>query len=490
MRTRSGLISSNWRMFLLCFFAFSALIQAPTFGETNITQEENLRDCDNWYFIVYDKTYFKGKYYCFEDGEYYASKHGLKLKGKRYSWKVKRGYIVWLYDSRGKLIEKIKGNKQAYAKSFYKFIVKKVGGDDDGVACVKDWKFRLYASNDFKGKYHCFRLGDYFSKKDFPDYYGKYISFEVRKGYEVCFYNRQGKLVKKFREKQVRYKGGFYKIVIKKVGGDNGGVACVKDWKFRLYAGKDFKGKYYCFRLGDYYVKKDFPDTYGKYVSFEVKHGYEVYFYNQKGFLLKKFKERKVSYKGGFYKIVVKKVGEHEVECVRDWKFRLYSDHSFKGKYYCFVPGEYYLKKDFPDYYGKTISFEVKKGYIVYFYNKQGKLLKKFHEKLIRYKGGFYKVVVKKGGHDGVECFEDWKFVIYEGENYKGKQVCFRKGEYFVGKHFKDYKNKRISFKVKNGYEIWLYDKRGKVLKKIKKNLKYYKDGFWKFSVRKAGYRS
>ena len=188
-------------------------------------------------------------------------------------------------------------------------------GNNDEYTCYKDWKFMIYDNHHYRGKYYCFRKGEYYAGKHCGNYWGRKISFKVRKGYIVCFYDKRGRLVKEAGAHDDYFVGNFYKFVVKKKrhgghhpgNGDNGEYTCYKDWKFMIYSRSNYKGKYFCFRDGCYYAGKDCDNYWGKKVSFKVRKGYEVCFYNKRGRLIKKADCHDNYFPGNFYKFVVKK---------------------------------------------------------------------------------------------------------------------------------------------------------------------------------------
>ena len=79
----------------------------------------------------------------------------------------------------------------------------------------------------------------------------------------------------------------------------------------------------------------------------------------------------------------------------------------------------------------------------------------------------------------------DYGITIYTGPGFRGRDQSFATGTYYGGKHCANYYGQVISFRVKPGYTLWLFDKKGRILKKALGNVDHYNKGFHKFVVRK-----
>lgn len=312
MKTFTLNFSANFKTILFSIFTLIAFLQTPAIGGT--TAENGWGCYKNWKLKIYERPHFNGDYKCFLKGEYYAGRHCRSDYGRGFSIKVREGYIVCFYDRRGRLIKKVDCHEKYIKFRFYKFVVKKVyhegghGGQEE-VVCYKDWTFKVFDNPHYRGEYVCFRKGTYYIGKDCRNYWGKKISFKVRKGYIVCFYNRKGRLVGKIDHNDDYFVCNFYKFVIKKVRyeDDHDEVVCYRDWKFQIYDNAHYRGEYVCFRKGCYYVGKDCGNYWGRKISFKVKKGYIVCFYDKRGRLIKKADCHDDYFVGNFYKFVVKK---------------------------------------------------------------------------------------------------------------------------------------------------------------------------------------
>ena len=294
--------------------------------------------------------------------------------------------------------------------------------------CYDDWAIKVYDYHDYRGDYECYRPGEYIAGKTCESYYGKKISFKIRKGYYICFYDKHGRQIRRYDKHVNYYPYGFYKLCIFKVGHggggyDNGGHHngggyddhCYDDWSVKLYNGHHYNGGYKCFRPGEYYAGKDCGNYYGKKISFKIRKGYYVCFYNRYGKLIKKCYGDVDYYPYGFTKFCILKEGHggggydnghhngggYDDHCYDDWCVKLYDNHHYNGGYKCYRIGEYYAGKDCGNYYGKKISFKIRKGYYVCFYNKYGKLIKKCYGDVDYYPYGFTKFCILKEGHGG-----------------------------------------------------------------------------------------
>ena len=85
----------------------------------------------------------------------------------------------------------------------------------------------------------------------------------------------------------------------------------------------------------------------------------------------------------------------------------------------------------------------------------------------------------------GQGIVHDFGITIFTSPGYRGEDRSFSAGTYYGGKHCSNYYDQAISFQVRAGYALWLYDKRGRILKKALGNVEHYNKGFHKFVVRK-----
>lgn len=206
------------KLILFCLLTLAPYTQTTACNKT-ITEDSFTGCYEDWKFMIFDKPNFKGYYKCFDKGGYFAGRDCKSEYKGGFSFKVKKGYFVCFYDKRGRLIKKANRNDDYFNGRFYKFVVKKAGYDGstpEEVACYKDWKFQIFDNPYFKGKYFCFRIGEFYAGKHCGNYWGKKISFKVRKGYTVNFYNKHGRLIKKVNSNEKYFVGNFYKFEVKR----------------------------------------------------------------------------------------------------------------------------------------------------------------------------------------------------------------------------------------------------------------------------------
>ena len=419
------------RVFVLAL-AFTALAQTPATAGCPFAKISNFFKSfsGEWGVKIYENPNYHGQDHIFKKGQYYAGKHCHSPTG--ISYKVNRGYKVFFYNKHGRLVKSGHRSCSNYAGEYHRVEVKYIGYHGNGHPTASnydygwydDWKCVIYREGGYKGKYQCFRKpGKYYSGRHFPKY--QRCSFKVRKGYQIWFYDRYGKCVKRAGHDEEYYDGGFHKFEVKHVGYERPGPGrelytqdgagydhnYYEDWKFVIYYDPHYKGKYQCFRQpGKYYSGRHCPKSYGSGFSYKVRKGYEVWFYDEHGRCFRRSDHNDDYWNKPFHRFEVKKVG--------------YSGGGSSG-----------------DGYGKKVGYDD----------------------------------------------PDWKCVIYDDAYYRGKHRCFKTGEYYGGRHCPNYYRRGISFKVRKGYQVWFYDKYGDVIKKAGYDEKYYNKGFHRFVVRKVG---
>lgn len=395
---------------------------------------------------------------------------------------------------------------------------------EENYDCGNAWGVILYNLPYLKGKHICFDKGDFYAGKDCSNYNGRMISFKVRPGYAIHFYDRYGKLIHKATKDIRRYIHGFHKFTVVKQGGgygygyqnhhnetptdgayrrDDQQEECFGDWAMRLYEGDNYHGRSECFRNGDYYAGKETPNYYGKKISFKIKPGYSVCFYDRYGKLIRKCQGDVRYYVKGYHKFCVRKEtggGHHEgggyqqPQCEPDWGIRIYEKDRYGGLYKCFKTGEYEAGHC-AKYFGQKISFKVKPGYYVCFYDRYGRLIKKCRSDVSYFPNRFHKFCLIKegstqhqgGGYGQPECKPDWAVQIYNDPGYRGQYKCYADGAYYAGKDCPNYTGRRISIKIRNGYYVCFYDRYGKLIKKSYNSITQYPNGFYKLCVLKKG---
>ncbi len=547
--------TSTGRSFATTFFlvfALMTMIQTPAISGCPFAKVRNffMSFSNDWGCKIYENQNYSGQEHIFKKGEY---RPGRECHSDTpISYKINRGYQLFFYDKYGKLLKKAHRSSAHYPGRYDKVVVKYVGYHGYGHPTSKkydqkwydDYKVAIYDAPYYKGEYQCFRkAGWYYSGKHCQFY--KTCSFKIAKGYEVWFYDKYKRCIKKATHDEDHWSGGFYKFEVKHVGygGHAGGGyghddhydhKYYDDWKCILYYDPYYKGEYQCFRkTGQYYGGKHCPSSYGSGYSFKVREGYQMWFYDRYGRCIYKADHNEDHYSKPFYKFEVRRVGgshagghhgggyghkdHYDHKYYDDWKCILYYDPYYKGDYQCFrKSGEYYSGKHCPSSYGSGYSFKVRKGYAIWFYDKYGRCIYKADHHDDHYSKPFYKFEVKKVGYAGGRpgygekpgygerpgygekpgygeekpgYDPDWKCLIYNDSYYKGSHRCFTKsGEYYGGKHCPNYYRKGISIKVRKGYEIYLYDKYNRVIQKSDRDIKYYNKGFHRFEVKRVGY--
>ena len=253
-----------------------------------------------WAIRIYEHDYFKGNYKCFKEGEYLAG-HCDKYRGQRISFRLKQGYYAYFYDRYGKLVRKCGGDMNYFPQKFHKFSVHK--GTPSGRPardpyapkkenCFDDWAVQIYDQHQYRGQQHCYKTGDYFAGKHCPSYVGRKISIKVRKGYYVCFYDRYGKLIRKCSNNINYYPYGFYKFCVRKVeygnhGHDYGNSHGGDDWAIKIWERDRYQGQHKAFKYGEYEAGHC-AKYFGQRISFKIKKGYYVCFYDRYGKLIRK----------------------------------------------------------------------------------------------------------------------------------------------------------------------------------------------------------
>lgn len=308
----------NWGATFL-FLLFTCL-QISTFAQANSNHPPGPGDCyEHWKFKLYEDSYYQGDFLCFRKGEYHVDQDCNDYPYRRFSFKLRQGYIVCFYDVRGRLIRRINASQRNANFSFHRFVVKRAGQPENPhapgyVDCYPDWKFKLFERTNHRGDFDCFRKGEYYAGNDCDDYRGRNVSFKLRSGYIVCFYDSHDRLLKKFTSSSNYYRGGFYKFIVKKAGHHNDhddDIACYDDWRVKIFPRPQYRGEYRCFRKGEYNNGEDCDDYQGRSISFKIRNGWQLWVYNHRGQCVRKFRDNVPHYRGDFHHFVVKRIGNN-----------------------------------------------------------------------------------------------------------------------------------------------------------------------------------
>lgn len=178
--------------------------------------------------------------------------------------------------------------------------------------------------------------------------------------------------------------------------------------------------------------------------------------------------------------------------CSQNWGIKLYNLEHFRGDFDCFSTGKYIVGKHIPRTISRRISFRIRPGFEVRFFNKYGRLMKAFERDISYLPNGFSFFVVQKrrssSGKASSKCFDDWAIQIYQSPYFRGQPKCFKMGEYYGGKDCPSYVGQNISIKIRPGYYLSLYDRSNRLIKKCYGNVKLYQQGFYRFEIKKDRY--
>lgn len=278
---------------------------------------------------------------------------------------------------------------------------------------------------------------------------------------------------------------------------NHGPNTCFPNWKIKLFERPYYQGDFLCFRKGEYFVDRDCHDRHYNRFSFKLKQGYVVWFYDNRGRLIRRMDRSERHARFSFHKFIVKRAGQPEdphvpgyVDCYPDWKLKLFDMPNLSGDFECFRKGEYYAGSDCDDFDGRHISFKLRSGYQVSFYDHRDRLIRRFTSSSNYFRGGFTRFVIARlgGRHDDdddLACGDDWRVKIFERPQYRGDYRCFRKGNYRNGEDCDDYHHRTISFKIKHGWQLWIYNQHGHCIRKYTENVPHYRGDIHRFEVKR-----
>lgn len=493
---------------------FSIVANLSVFGNATLYEKENYEGKSERYTVgAYDR------------GDFRTLRNAFQFKGYC-SIKIPSGYIVDLdYTGRGfehKRVVSLYKSHTRIKRGFKKFRIRKGSKEDDEEAqevaqtdqkspCMKDWKVQFYVDRDYRGSYECFDRPNYsyFTSRHLKNYKGGTVSFKLRKGWKITFYDQRGRVVGNANNNTQRFTQQFYRFKIvpdARAGatGENTNVAkvdCEKNWTVQLYNRTAFRGQPDCFNNGQYYAGKDFMVLSGQTGSIKVKPGYVCELYDRRGQVIKSITGDERSVPGGFIRIVVKREGREnnagngpQQDCIPNWAIQVFSNQRYNGNQDCLPPGTHYAGRDLPNYGRRPISFKVKPGYIAVLFDRRGQVIQELYEDASNFRNDFYKVEVKRvAGNqfrdetdNDVDCMPNWIVKIFEDSRYNGAPHCFTLGSYFNGKDIPNVLNKPISFKIRKGYTCYIYDRYGKVTEEISRDQAFYQGDIYKFQVRRS----
>ncbi|MEZ5043627.1 MAG: hypothetical protein R2828_27265 [Saprospiraceae bacterium] len=90
--------------------------------------------------------------------------------------------------------------------------------------------------------------------------------------------------------------------------------------------------------------------------------------------------------------------------------------------------------------------------------------------------------------HGPDDCYENWKFKLYEDPYFQGELLCFRKGEYYLDRDCNNRHYQRFSFKIRQGYVVCFYDNRGRFIREMDRDERHAQFSFHKFVVKRREY--
>ncbi len=183
--------------------------------------------------------------------------------------------------------------------------------------------------------------------------------------------------------------------------------------KVYFYEKVNFQGFYKKLDPGTYPVHefgklKNALYKYGGYCSIRIPKGYLVDLdYTGHGFHDGKvvtYRESKKRVRVGFKKVRIRYAGRAQ-QPVRsnwsraafdDWHLVIFDYPQYTGERHTFGTGSYYGGKHCSNFYDRNFSFRLRKGYAVWFYDREGKMIGKAYGDVKEYRKGFHKFVVSK----------------------------------------------------------------------------------------------